>query len=45
MDLSYTVTLEDYGLVKMREILVSDSSQVRTTERENDLSGPDAVCV
>uniref|UniRef100_K7EAE9 Centrosomal protein of 120 kDa n=1 Tax=Ornithorhynchus anatinus TaxID=9258 RepID=K7EAE9_ORNAN len=26
-DLSYTVTLEDYGLVKMQEIFVSDSSQ------------------
>ncbi|NXY42526.1 CE120 protein, partial [Ceuthmochares aereus] len=26
-DLSYTVTLEDHGLVKMQEILVSDSSQ------------------
>ncbi|XP_042310042.1 centrosomal protein of 120 kDa isoform X1 [Sceloporus undulatus] len=25
-DLSYTVTLEDYGLVKMHEVLVSDSS-------------------
>ncbi|XP_033622249.1 centrosomal protein of 120 kDa isoform X2 [Fukomys damarensis] len=29
VDLSYTVTLEDYGLVKMREIFVSDSSQVK----------------
>ncbi|XP_061480969.1 centrosomal protein of 120 kDa isoform X2 [Rhineura floridana] len=26
-DLSYTVTLEDYGLVKMHEVVVSDSSQ------------------
>ncbi|XP_063151353.1 centrosomal protein of 120 kDa [Candoia aspera] len=26
-DLSYIVTLEDYGLVKMHEVLVSDSSQ------------------
>ncbi|XP_053910877.1 centrosomal protein of 120 kDa [Cuculus canorus] len=26
-DLSYAVTLEDYGLVKVQEILVSDSSQ------------------
>lgn len=34
MDLSYTVTLEDYGLVKMREILVSDSSQVSISESE-----------
>ena len=28
LDLSYTMTLEDYGLVKMREIFVSESSQV-----------------
>lgn len=27
VDLSYTMTLEDYGLVKMREIFVSESSQ------------------
>ncbi|NXP55906.1 CE120 protein, partial [Heliornis fulica] len=26
-ELSYAMTLEDYGLVKMREVLVSDSSQ------------------
>nr|XP_028604443.1 LOW QUALITY PROTEIN: centrosomal protein of 120 kDa [Podarcis muralis] len=26
-ELSYTVTLEDYGLVKMHEVVVSDSSQ------------------
>ncbi|XP_066472836.1 centrosomal protein of 120 kDa isoform X2 [Tiliqua scincoides] len=26
-DLSYTVTLEDYGLVKMHEVLVTDSSR------------------
>ncbi|XP_060091512.1 centrosomal protein of 120 kDa [Heteronotia binoei] len=26
-ELSYTMTLEDYGLVKMHEVLVSDSSQ------------------
>ncbi|KAL8203468.1 UNVERIFIED_CONTAM: hypothetical protein K2H54_055030 [Gekko kuhli] len=26
-ELSYTITLEDYGLVKMHEVLVSDSSQ------------------
>ncbi|NXX85989.1 CE120 protein, partial [Urocolius indicus] len=26
-ELSYTITLEDYGLVKMQEVLVSDSSQ------------------
>lgn len=27
-DLSYTVTVEDYGLVKMHEVVVSDSSHV-----------------
>ncbi|CAO2594050.1 Centrosomal protein of 120 kDa [Lemmus lemmus] len=27
VDLSYTMTLEDYGLVKMREVFVSESSQ------------------
>ncbi|XP_040824476.1 centrosomal protein of 120 kDa isoform X2 [Ochotona curzoniae] len=27
LELSYTTTLEDYGLVKMREVFVSDSSQ------------------
>lgn len=27
-ELSYAITLEDYGLVKMHEVLVSDSSQV-----------------
>ncbi|DAA27694.1 centrosomal protein of 120 kDa [Bos taurus] len=32
VDLSYTVTLEDYGLVKMREIFVSDSSQLKQKE-------------
>ncbi|XP_053859732.1 centrosomal protein of 120 kDa isoform X2 [Vidua macroura] len=26
-ELSYTITLEDYGLVKVREVMVSDSSQ------------------
>ncbi|KAM4860825.1 centrosomal protein of 120 kDa isoform 1-T1 [Thomomys bottae] len=30
VDLSYTVTLEDYGLVKMREIFVSESSSQKT---------------
>uniref|UniRef100_U3I236 Centrosomal protein of 120 kDa n=1 Tax=Anas platyrhynchos platyrhynchos TaxID=8840 RepID=U3I236_ANAPP len=28
-ELSYAITLEDYGLVKMHEVLVSDSSQQR----------------
>ncbi|KAI5272763.1 hypothetical protein MUG91_G151n15 [Manis pentadactyla] len=32
IDLSYTVTLEDYGLVKMREIFISDSSQLKQKE-------------
>lgn len=30
-ELSYAITLEDYGLVKMQEVLVSDSSQVNFT--------------
>ncbi|XP_074923275.1 centrosomal protein of 120 kDa isoform X2 [Chelonoidis abingdonii] len=33
-ELSYTVTLEDYGLVKMHEVLVSDSSQVNYTQQQ-----------
>lgn len=40
VDLSYTVTLEDYGIVKMREIFVSDSSQVQ----QKPFSLPPAPC-
>ncbi|XP_047585599.1 centrosomal protein of 120 kDa isoform X2 [Lutra lutra] len=44
MDLSYTVTLEDYGLVKMREILVSDSSQALSAVQQKPPSVPPAPC-
>ncbi|XP_006743416.1 centrosomal protein of 120 kDa [Leptonychotes weddellii] len=44
MDLSYTVTLEDYGLVKMREILVSDSSQGLSAVQQKPSSVPPAPC-
>ncbi|XP_027461399.2 centrosomal protein of 120 kDa isoform X3 [Zalophus californianus] len=44
MDLSYTVTLEDYGLVKMREILVSDSSQGLAAVQQKPSSVPPAPC-
>ncbi|XP_023385373.1 centrosomal protein of 120 kDa [Pteropus vampyrus] len=44
IDLSYTMTLEDYGLVKMREILVSDSSQVLSAVQQKPSSLPPAPC-
>ncbi|KAG8516692.1 Centrosomal protein of 120 kDa [Galemys pyrenaicus] len=44
IDLSYTVTLEDYGLVKMREIFVSDSSQGLTAAQQKPPSLPPAPC-
>ncbi|XP_033037318.1 centrosomal protein of 120 kDa isoform X2 [Trachypithecus francoisi] len=43
-DLSYTVTLEDYGLVKMREIFVSDSSQGVSAIQQKPSSLPPAPC-
>ncbi|XP_017374927.1 centrosomal protein of 120 kDa isoform X1 [Cebus imitator] len=43
-DLSYTVTLEDYGLVKMREIFVSDSSQGVSAVQQKPSSLPPAPC-
>ncbi|XP_078221122.1 centrosomal protein of 120 kDa isoform X2 [Callithrix jacchus] len=43
-DLSYTVTLEDYGLVKMREIFVSDSSQGLSAVHQKPSSLPPAPC-
>ncbi|XP_011945466.1 PREDICTED: centrosomal protein of 120 kDa isoform X2 [Cercocebus atys] len=43
-DLSYTVTLEDYGLVKMREIFVSDSSQGVSAIQQKPSSFPPAPC-
>lgn len=44
VDLSYTVTLEDYGLVKMREIFVSDSSQGLPAGQQKLSSLPPAPC-
>eukprot|EP00069_Balaena_mysticetus_P015179 bmy_09010T0 len=44
VDLSYTVTLEDYGLVKMREIFVSDSSQGLSAVQQKPSSLPPAPC-
>ncbi|KAJ8777455.1 hypothetical protein J1605_014838 [Eschrichtius robustus] len=44
IDLSYTVTLEDYGLVKMREIFVSDSSQGLSAVQQKPSSVPPAPC-
>ncbi|XP_036081486.1 centrosomal protein of 120 kDa isoform X3 [Rousettus aegyptiacus] len=44
IDLSYTMTLEDYGLVKMREILVSDSAQVLSAVQQKPSSLPPAPC-
>ncbi|XP_006886061.1 PREDICTED: centrosomal protein of 120 kDa [Elephantulus edwardii] len=43
-DLSYTVTLEDYGLVKMREIFVSESSQGLPAVAQKPSSLPPAPC-
>ncbi|XP_073078122.1 centrosomal protein of 120 kDa isoform X2 [Manis javanica] len=42
IDLSYTVTLEDYGLVKMREIFISDSSQGLSAAQQKPSSLPTA---
>ncbi|XP_008050016.1 centrosomal protein of 120 kDa isoform X3 [Carlito syrichta] len=44
VDLSYTVTLEDYGLVKMREIFVSDSYQSVPAVQQKPSSLPPAPC-
>ncbi|KAK2507418.1 hypothetical protein MC885_014461, partial [Smutsia gigantea] len=44
IDLSYTVTLEDYGLVKMREIFISDSSQGLSATQQKPSSLPPAPC-
>ncbi|KAM9694114.1 centrosomal protein of 120 kDa isoform 2-T4 [Trichechus inunguis] len=44
VDLSYTVTLEDYGLVKMREIFVSESSQGLSALPQKPSSLPPALC-
>ncbi|XP_057644602.1 centrosomal protein of 120 kDa [Chionomys nivalis] len=44
VDLSYTVTLEDYGLVKMREVFVSDSSQGPSAVQQKPSSLLPAPC-
>ncbi|XP_066130298.1 centrosomal protein of 120 kDa isoform X2 [Saccopteryx bilineata] len=44
INLSYTVTLEDYGLVKMREIFVSDSLQGLAALPQKPPSLPPAPC-
>lgn len=44
VDLSYTMTLEDYGLVKMREIFVSDSSQGLSAVQQKPSSLLPAPC-
>ncbi|KAM6222568.1 centrosomal protein of 120 kDa [Rhynchocyon petersi] len=44
VDLSYTITLEDYGLVKMREIFISESSQVLSALPQKPSSLPPAPC-
>ncbi|KAM7320314.1 hypothetical protein ACRRTK_020757 [Alexandromys fortis] len=44
VDLSYTMTLEDYGLVKMREIFVSDSSQGLSAVQQKPSSPHPAPC-
>ncbi|XP_077200532.1 centrosomal protein of 120 kDa isoform X2 [Paroedura picta] len=42
-ELSYTMTLEDYGLVKMQEILVSDSSQYLGADEPPQVPPPQPV--
>ncbi|XP_006871693.1 PREDICTED: centrosomal protein of 120 kDa [Chrysochloris asiatica] len=44
VDISYTVTLEDYGLVKMREVFVSESSQGLSALPKKPSSLPPALC-
>ncbi|XP_005857181.1 PREDICTED: centrosomal protein of 120 kDa [Myotis brandtii] len=44
INLSYTMTLEDYGILKTREIFVSDSSQGLTAVQQNSSCLPPAPC-
>ncbi|CAK6444468.1 unnamed protein product [Pipistrellus nathusii] len=44
INLSYTTTLEDYGILKTREIFVSDSSQGLIAVQQNSSSLPPAPC-
>ncbi|NXA39784.1 CE120 protein, partial [Eudromia elegans] len=41
-ELSYAITLEDYGLVKMHEVLVSDSSQCVGSDHHQHVPQPQA---
>ncbi|NXI36031.1 CE120 protein, partial [Galbula dea] len=43
-ELSYAITLEDYGLVKMQEVLVSDSSQCIGTGQERHVPPTQPRC-
>ncbi|XP_006167535.1 centrosomal protein of 120 kDa isoform X2 [Tupaia chinensis] len=44
VDLSYTMTLEDHGLVKMHEIFVSESSQGLSAAHQKPSSLPPVPC-
>lgn len=44
INLSYTMTLEDYGILKTREIFVSESSQGLTAVQQNSSCLPPAPC-
>ncbi|XP_027730628.1 centrosomal protein of 120 kDa isoform X1 [Vombatus ursinus] len=44
-DLSYTLTLEDHGLVKIREILISESAQGLAAIQQKPLSPQAPLCV
>ncbi|NXS58217.1 CE120 protein, partial [Brachypteracias leptosomus] len=43
-ELSYAITLEDYGLVKMQEVLVSDSSQCVGAGQQRQVSHTQPPC-
>ncbi|NXC72824.1 CE120 protein, partial [Anhinga anhinga] len=43
-ELSYAITLEDYGLVKMQEVLVSDSSQCLGAGQQRHVSHTQPRC-
>ncbi|NXX47223.1 CE120 protein, partial [Tricholaema leucomelas] len=43
-ELSYTITLEDYGLVKIQEVLVSDSSQCVGAGQQRHVAHAQSYC-
>ncbi|XP_064032907.1 centrosomal protein of 120 kDa [Pogoniulus pusillus] len=43
-ELSYTITLEDYGLVKIQEVLVSDSSQCVGADQQRHVAHAQSHC-